>query len=74
MNVTSARAVEKLAHAVYLNTARDADFERRDGSRAALDAWRSARSAGERALAAALVIRAAQRYGLRPHQSIRRRP
>jgi hypothetical protein len=64
MHVASSWAVQKLAHAVYLNAARDADFERRDDSRAALDAWRRARSAGERASAAALVIRAAERYGL----------
>lgn len=77
MTITSVRAVEKLAHAVYLNAARDADFERRDGSRAALDAWRRARSAGERASAAALVIRAAERYGLHPsarQRTARRRP
>lgn len=64
MHVTSPRAVEKLAHAVHLNAARDADFERRDDSRAALAAWRRARSSGERASAAALVIHAAERYGL----------
>jgi len=66
MHITSSWAVEKLAHAVHLNAARDADFERRDDSRAALDAWRRARSAGEQASAAALVIRAAESYGLRP--------
>jgi hypothetical protein len=59
-------AVEKLVHSVHLNAARDADFERRDESRAALDAWRRARSADQRATAAAFVIRAAERYGLRP--------
>jgi hypothetical protein len=66
MHLTSSWAVDKLAHAVHLNAARDADFDRRDKSRAAVDAWRRARSAGERASAADLVIRAAQRYGLPP--------
>lgn len=66
MHLTSSWAVAKLAHAVHLNAARDADFDRRDESRAALDAWRRAQSAGEQASAAALVIRAAERYGLRP--------
>jgi len=66
MHITSSSAVDKLAHALHLNAARDADFERRDDSRAALDAWRRARSAGERSSAAALVVRAAERYGLRP--------
>jgi len=66
MHLTSSWAVDRLAHAVHLNAARDADFERRHDSRAALDAWRRARSATERASAAALVIRAAERYGLRP--------
>lgn len=66
MHLTSSWAVDKLAHALHLNVARDADFDRRDESRAALDAWRRARSAGERASAAALVIRAGERYGLRP--------
>jgi hypothetical protein len=64
VNTLSHGAIARLAHAVHLNAARDADFERRDDSRAALDAWRRARSAGERASAAALVIRAAERYGL----------
>ena len=66
MSTLSSGAVARLAHAVHLNAARDADFPRRDRSRAALDAWRRARSADERAAAAVLVIRAAQRYGLRP--------
>lgn len=56
MDVASSWAVQKPAHAVHLNAARDADFERRDESRVALDAWRRARSAGERTTAAALVI------------------
>jgi hypothetical protein len=66
VNTPSSSALQELARAVHLNAAFDADFPRRDRSRAALDAWRRARSADERAAAAALVIRAAQRYGLRP--------
>ena len=64
MSTHSSWAIERLAHAVHLNAARDADFPRRDRSRAALEAWRRARSADEQAAAAHLVIRAAHHYGL----------
>lgn len=66
MQIISSWALDELAHAVHLNAARDADFERRDESWAAIRAWRRARSADERAAAAALVIHAAKSYGLCP--------
>ncbi len=65
MSTPTFSAFQELARAVHLNAAFDADFPRRDRSRAALDAWRRARSADERAAAASLLIRAAASYGLR---------
>ena len=71
MNSSRYRVVHELARAVHLNAARDADFSRRDQSRAALECWRRARSVDDRAAAASLVIHAAARYGLFPHSARR---
>lgn len=57
--------LEHLAHQLYLNTARDADFARRDRARQALAQWRRPMSETARANAAHALTAAAAEYGLR---------
>ena len=65
MHEQSRVGLDQLAHQVYLNTARDADFPRRDRARQALAQWREPMSEAERASAAHALTAAAAEYGLR---------